>query len=160
MFRSRPERVALLMLCVVGLGALAGSASAAPPTGVQLVDAAWTKAMKANDVEAVSKLYARDAIAWFPNDAAAKGDAAIKALYVDMLGKNTVKDASLSNARYETIGTRSVGWGTFSLTLQPKSGGAPVTMTGRYTVIGEKRNGAWVYVVDHASADPAPGPGK
>jgi hypothetical protein len=29
-------------------------------------------------------------------------------------------------------------------------------MAGRYTDVQEKRNGHWVYVVDHASAEPAP----
>ena len=37
----------------------------------------------------------------------------------------------------------------------PKSGGSPVVMTGRYTDIAERRGGRWVYVVDHASAEPA-----
>jgi hypothetical protein len=31
-------------------------------------------------------------------------------------------------------------------------------MAGRYTDVQEKRNGRWVYVVDHASAEPEPAP--
>jgi hypothetical protein len=40
--------------------------------------------------------------------------------------------------------------------LQPKSGGAPFTMTGRSTVVAKQEGGKWVYVLDHASLHPAP----
>jgi hypothetical protein len=34
--------------------------------------------------------------------------------------------------------------------------GAAVVRTGRFTEVAKKRDGRWVYVVDHASADAAP----
>jgi ketosteroid isomerase-like protein len=116
--------------------------------------------MKANNLGAVMKCYAKDSVVWAPGEAEAKGSEAIRAMFGRLLDANTVKDASISDGHYQTVGSRSVGWGKFSLTLQPKSGGSPVTMTGRFTEVGERRDGRWVYMVDHASADPPPSEAK
>src|SRR6267378_4015438 len=105
----------------------------AAETGAQSLDSSWIKAMKANDLEAVMKTYAPDAVVWLPQ----------------------VKEVVLSETGYRTMGKVSVGWGRFSLTLAPKSGGSPVVMIGRFTDIAERRGGRWVYIVDHASAEPA-----
>jgi len=126
----------------------------AAESGARSVDLSWAKAMKANDLDAVLKTYANDAVAWLPQAAEARGATAIRAAYEGLLSANTVQDAVLSETHYKTTGKVSVGWGKFSLTLLPKSGGAPVVMSGRYTDVAERRGGRWVYVVDHASADP------
>jgi uncharacterized protein (TIGR02246 family) len=130
--------------------------SHAAESGAQIVDAAWIAAVKANDIDAVMKCYAPDAIMWLPNAPTARGAKAIRASYEGLLSANTVKDASLSEVTYRTLGKASVAWGKFSLTLAPKAGGDPVVMTGRFTEVAERRAGRWVYVVDHASAEPAP----
>jgi uncharacterized protein (TIGR02246 family) len=122
--------------------------------GAALVDAGWVKGMKANDVEAVLKCYASDAVLWLPGAPTARGDKEIRAAYEGFLGANTVKDAVLSDVAYRSTKTTSTAWGRFSLTIAPKAGGDAVTMTGRFTEVAERRNGRWVYVVDHASADP------
>jgi uncharacterized protein (TIGR02246 family) len=129
--------------------------AAAKVGGSQVVDEAWTKAVLANDLEAVMACYAPDAVAWFPGDAEAKGEKAIRAAYVNLL-KDTVKDAKLSDTHYRTFGKTSVGWGHFSMTLVPKAGGAPVTMAGRFTEVAMEKDGKWVYIADHASAEPPP----
>ena len=125
-------------------------------SGAQIVDAAWIAAVKANDIEAVMKCYAADAVMWLPNAPSARGTKAIRAAYEGLLSANTVKDATLSDVTYRTVGNTSVAWGRFSLTLAPKAGGDPVAMTGRFTEAAERRGGRWVYIVDHASAEPAP----
>ena len=120
------------------------------------VDAAWIKAMKANDVDAVMKCYAPDAIAALPGAPLARGAKAIRATYEGLLSANTVTDVSISEAGHRQTRNVATGWGTFSMTLTPKAGGSPAMMTGRYTVVVERRGGKWVYVVDHASPEPAP----
>jgi ketosteroid isomerase-like protein len=127
----------------------------AAETGAQSVDALWVKAMKANDLEAVLKTYAPDAVVWLPQAKEARGEMAIRSAYEGMLSANIVKEVVLSETGYRTMGKISVGWGKFSLTLAPKSGGSPVVMMGRFTDIVERRGGRWVYIVDHASAEPA-----
>jgi uncharacterized protein (TIGR02246 family) len=127
----------------------------AAETGAQSVDSSWIKAMKANDLEAVLKTYAPDAVVWLPQAKEARGEKAIRSAYEGLLAANTVKEVVLSETGYRTMGKVSVGWGRFSFTLAPKSGGNPVVMIGRFTDIAEQRGGRWVYVVDHASAEPA-----
>lgn len=126
--------------------------------GVKSVDAAWVAAMKNNDVDAVMRCYAADAVAWLPGAPMARGEKAIRSLYEGLLSANTVMDVGLSEVAYKTIGATSLAWGRFSLTLVPKSSGKPAVMTGRFTEIAEQRDGRWLYIVDHASADPSEPP--
>jgi ketosteroid isomerase-like protein len=127
----------------------------AAESGAKLVDSSWAKAMKANDLEAVMKTYAPNAVAWLPGGPEARGEQAIRSAYQNLLSSNTVTEVVLSETGYKTMGKTSVGWGKFSLTLVPKAGGDAVVMKGRYTDIAERQGGRWVYIVDHASADPA-----
>ena len=129
--------------------------SFATQAGVESLDTAWVSAMQANDIEAVTKIYAPDAVAWFPDEKEARGEVAIRSAYQGLLSANTVLAASESDTSYRTMGKISVGWGKFSLTLQPKAGGNPIVMSGRFSEVAELRKGHWVYIVDHASAEPA-----
>ena len=143
----RTTAVALLMLaCALPCHAA--------DKGAQAIDAAWVKAMQANNLEAIMKCYAPDAVAWLPGMREARGEQAIRAAYQGLLSANTVKDAALTDTKYKTTGNMSVGWGKYSFTLVPKAGGNPVVMTGRYNEVAERRGGQWVYIVDHASAEP------
>jgi ketosteroid isomerase-like protein len=154
MQHSNSRKIALAAL----IGAISlpcFAAESAAQSGAQSVDAAWVEAMQANDIEAVMKVYAQDAVAWFPDEKEARGDTAIRAAYQGLLSANTVVAASESDTSYRTMGKTSIGWGKFSLTLKPKAGGAPVVMVGRFSEVVERRDGHWVYIVDHASAEPA-----
>jgi uncharacterized protein (TIGR02246 family) len=137
---------------VVGLTPLASAQGA----GAKTVDAAWVKAMKANDLEAIVACYASDAVMWFPGAAEARGTAAIRAVYAGYLAGFTVNDAVLTNSSYATSGDVSGAWGDYVLTLAPKKGGAPEVLTGRFTSVSKKVGGRWAYVADQASATPPP----
>jgi uncharacterized protein (TIGR02246 family) len=142
--------------------ALACAALAAPAAagehGAQIVDQAWVKAMKANDLEATLALYAQDAVAYFP-DGDFKGKDAIRKSWTDFLAQFTVKDCT-STGSYETLGDTSLGHGYWTLTVVPKGGGEPVPMKGRASVVTRKIGGKWLYVVDHASVPLPPTPAK
>ena len=127
-----------------------------PAGGSRSVDEAWRKAALANDADALTACYAPAAVLWQPNGPEAKGRAAIHDAYKAFLDAYSIADASLSDAHYETRGDLSTGWGHFALTLKPKAGGDEVHMTGRFTDVCQKVGGRWLYVADHASADPAP----
>lgn len=122
------------------------------------VDEAWRKAITANDLDALMALYADDAVMWLPDAPEAKGREAIRKSYAGLLAANTVTGATFTNTHYQTSGDLSVGWGDFTLVLAPKAGGDPVSISGHFSVIAKKQSGKWVYVVDHASALPAPKP--
>jgi uncharacterized protein (TIGR02246 family) len=125
--------------------------------GAKMVDDAWVKAAQAGDVEALVSLYAPDAVLYPPDAMEARGTAAIRAMYTGMLSGNTISNTSI-DAAYQTVGDLSVGFGTATLTMTPKAGGAPQTMTVRVTAVAKKINGKWLYVVDHASVPAGPPP--
>lgn len=142
--------LALLCSCVSFVTA------AAPPSGAQAADEAWRKAITANDLDRIMAVYSEDAVMWLPDAPEARGREAIRKAYAAMLAANTVTAATFADAHYQTSGDLSVGWGDFSLSLSPKTGGDPITLAGRFSVIARNEAGTWVYVVDHASAHPAP----
>ena len=115
--------------------------------------------MLANDLAAVSALYAPDAVMYPPDAMEWKGREAIQKGYTDFLGGMKVLEAKLAPAGNETHGDTSIGWGRWALKIAPKAGGDPVQMEGRYMAVAKKVNGKWLYVADHASAPlPAPPP--
>ena len=125
--------------------------------GTKTLDEAWMKAAKAGDVEGLVKLYAPDAVTYMPDEMKAKGTAEIRESFKKFLGASTVREMSLTPEYSTTSGNLAVTSGHFSMTIEPKGGGAAQTMEGRYTSVAVKKNGKWMYVVDHASV-PMPPP--
>jgi uncharacterized protein (TIGR02246 family) len=137
---------------------LTASARAAESASAQL-DAAWTKAMLANDAAALGALYAPDAIMYPPGAMEEKGRDAIQKGYEEMLSGMKVVGAEIKPEKYEMHGDTSLGWGLWTVKMVPKAGGGPVTLEGRFLEVARKIGGKWYYVVDHASA-PLPPPPK
>lgn len=146
-----------LVAFLLGAVPLAGLASS---SGTSQADACWNKAYVAGNVEAVTRCYAPDAVQWMPGGPMAKGRKAIHDGYAHFFAAHTVKGVVLKEMGSHTVGNDAVGWGTYSVTYEPKGGGPTTTETGRYTEVARRVGGHWVYVVDHASADPAPTNGK
>lgn len=145
------KRLALL-LSLVACVAVARAADMKPAAGgVATVEDAWAAGMKANDLDAIMKCYASDAILYMPGAPRLVGTTAIRGAYEGWLGANTITDVQLKDRGAQTAGTMSTGWGEFDITMTPKAGGDAVHMTGRYTETAVKRAGKWVYLVDHAS---------
>jgi ketosteroid isomerase-like protein len=142
------------LLCVLGF--LRVEAARGAEGGAASVDSRWLLAMKANDLEGVLACYAPDAVAWLPDAPEARGARAIRDTYAGWLGTMTVKDVSIANPHYEDSGDLSCGWGNYTMTLQPKSGGDLVVMKGRFVEVAKKVGGHWLYAADHASNDPPP----
>jgi uncharacterized protein (TIGR02246 family) len=152
--RSSPVGIVLLLGLIGGVVGTAPTLAA--EAGVAEVDARWIAAMKANDVNAIVACYATDAVMWLPDAPEARGEKAIREAYQGWLSASTVTEVTLTNAVYQTAGDLSCGWGDFAVTLQPKSGGAPTVLKGRFTGIAQRRGGRWVYIADHASSGPGP----
>jgi uncharacterized protein (TIGR02246 family) len=149
-------RVRATVGAVLWMG-LVAAAPAFAQDGAKAVDEAWIQAMKAGNVAAVVALYAPDAVLYPPDALEARGTAAIRASYESMLSAVVVNDASI-DAQYQTAGDMSVGFGKATLTMTPKAGGSPQTMSVRVTAVARKIGGKWLYVVDHASAPLPPPP--
>ena len=120
--------------------------------GARQLDADFVKAMKKEDVDAVMATYWNDPqVVMLPADAMlAKGPDAIRAGYKKFFEGTNVKEFRLTKQEYRVLGDAVLGWGLFTLTTVP-SLGPEVTIEGRYTEIIAKRDGKWVYTVDHAS---------
>ena len=141
---------AAMLLCVF---ALPGHAS---DSGTDQANACWRKAFLASDADATAACYAADAIMWPPGGSMSVGNKAIRDSYAKFFADNKVTNVELKRLGEKTVGTDSVGWGTYSITYTPKAGGAPKSEAGRYTELARQIGGRWVYVVDHASNEPPP----
>ena len=150
----RATRIAKgILVCTL---VFAARAAAAEDTGCKALDASWKKAVLSGDIEAIAANYAEDAVLWLPNMPEARGGKAIREAYAGLLKEYSVTDVVMTNTVYETWQNSSFGWGNFAMTLQPRKGGDPVVMKGRFTDVGKQIKGKWQYVSDQASADPAP----
>ena len=119
--------------------------------GIKDLDAAWVKAAKAGDIEALVKLYAPTAVTYMPDEMRAKGTEEIRASFQKFLGASNVKEMTLTQDFETTSGNLAASSGTFSMTVEPKGGGAAQTMEGRYSSVAVRKGGKWMYVSDHAS---------
>jgi uncharacterized protein (TIGR02246 family) len=150
----------LLSRVLAGCFLLVTISSFAAGSGVSAVDVEWIKAMKSGDAAAAAKCYSKDAVLWVAGAPVAKGAEEIRAAYEGLFSHYVIKDASLTEIGSETIGNRSIAWGTYQMGIVPKAGGLAVSTTGRYTVVAQRQHGGWVYTVDHASDDPSQSPVK
>jgi len=66
--------------------------------------------VKANDRDAIMRIYAADAVVWLPQTPEARGEKAIRSPYEGLLSANTVKDVVLSETRYIPQMVTTVGW--------------------------------------------------
>ena len=148
--------IALTLLCVLA----AGRATAQSLDTPQGADAAWMKAMKASDLDAVVACYAPSAVMWLPEAPEARGSEAIRKTYAGYFEAYRVADAALTNVTHEISGDLDGSWGYYMFDLRPKKGGDPVVLKGRYAVVMKRIGGKWLLVADHASATPVPAPAK
>ena len=151
------KRLVLAGLCI--LAALFSAPVFAADSGAKALDNAFVKGVTSGDIEAVIALYAADATLYPPGEMVAKGRDAIRAVWGGFLSANKVTECRLFETGYRTVGDTSIGWGRFSMTFQPKAGGAPATLEGRFSDVAMKKAGKWLYILDHASA-PLPPPPK
>lgn len=149
--RARNRLGAVTLSCCLAATTSVAMAAEPAPAGD-----CWLAGFKAGNAEAVSACYAEDAVLWLSGVPMAKGRDAIREAYAGFLSGVTIKDASLSLIDERVVGDTRVGWGTYSITLVDKASKAESVVTGRYTDIQEKVDGRWLYIVDHASDDPAP----
>ena len=131
------------------------TATAADREAVQAVNAAWFKAFNAHDVDAITALYAEDAVVNAPGTLAARGTAAIK----ETLGKDIAAStkAGLSNniGTNEELGVSGdLAWESNTFTVTDKSG--KTVDKGKYVTVFERRNGKWLIIRDIWNSDGPP----
>lgn len=113
---------------------------------------------KASDADAVTACYAPDAVLWIPGQPMARGTQQIHDSLAGYFAAYTIKDMTITKLGGSEVGDDAVAWGTFTVVAVEKATGKESTQVGRYVDVSRRIDGKWVYVVDHASDDPAPAP--
>ena len=145
------------LFAMAGLMALLASPTLAAKTS-DSAQACWQPAFKAGNADAVSKCYAPDAVFWLPGAPMMKGRDAIREGYAGFFAAFTIKSVKLVEMGHSRRGDEASSWGSFTIFSVAKADGKEVKEVGHYTDVSRKIGGRWLYVVDHASDDPAPAP--
>src|SRR5690349_2220105 len=106
--------VVLALSIAFAFGGVVFSSTTQP--GAQAAENSWVKAFKANDLGGVMATYAPDAVAWFSGEGELRGAAAIRNSYKNYFDSYRVTDFAVLKSDYRTVGSTSVGWGTYRST--------------------------------------------
>lgn len=139
-------------------GAVASATTAAADVAaIRAADSAWFEAYNRHDAEAVTALYANDAVVSMPGMPAARGQAAIREAYqkdiqASVRGGYTFNEGA--NGEFGASGDLGWTWNTFTVT---DSSGKTVD-TGKFVSVWARREGKWVIIHDIWNSDAPPAP--
>jgi uncharacterized protein (TIGR02246 family) len=135
--------------------ATTASTTAADQEAVKAVNVAGFKAYNAHDVDAISALYADDAVVSAPGAPAARGAAAIKEAFAKDIAGATKAGISNNVGTSEEVGVSGdLAWESNTFTATDKSG--KTLDRGKYVTVFERRNGKWVIIRDIWNSDGPP----
>ena len=130
----------------------AAPASAADKEAVHAVIVSWFKAYNARDADAISALYADDAVLSAPGAPSARGAAAIKeAFRKDMAAATKAGIANNAGTSDEIGVSGDLAWEWNTYSAADKSG--KVVEKGKYVTVFERRNGKWLIIRDIWNSD-------
>jgi uncharacterized protein (TIGR02246 family) len=131
---------------------LAGPAVADPTADARGVEEAFVRACGAGDVKGVMALYTDDAIAVWPGQGAeAKGKAGIEKMAAALCKERSGTQFTLKSLEALPLGDTHIVTVAHWEGTVPGPRGTRVTTEVRSTEVLVKQDGAWRYLVDHAS---------
>ena len=145
----------IIFLPLAGL-LLSGPALAAESP--QALQDQFLDSMRANDAAGIAACYAPDAVSYTVGTLVVNGPDGVKADWQKVFEDTEVTAAQLVDVHSETHGDTAVSWGEWQLTVQPRAGGEPMQMVGRFSDVARNFDGNWLYVMDHASMPLPPPP--
>ena len=170
---------ARLFVAVAALACLAACAPPPPPpvpvpvhvplqtpaemiASAKAVDDAFVAAFNKADAEAIAATYwnSPDAVSYQPDSMELKGFEAIKAGFAQSLPAMGGAQIAITSANYVPVGEDTVlanGNWTMSFPV-PEGAAAPPSLAGRFSAVMRRKDGRWVYVMDHASVPLPPPP--
>ena len=153
------------------LAAAAALASCAPPpppppdlaaaeAEVRAASQGHVAAEAAKDTEAALAFWASDAIYQSPNEPTAQGTDALRAGYTRMFSEETgVAEIEGTITAVHVAASGDVAWEHGGFRWVVNMPGGPVTYTGKYLAVWEKRESAWKIAAMASSSDaPPPAP--
>jgi uncharacterized protein (TIGR02246 family) len=133
---------------------------AADESALKDLDAQWSKAAAAKDLESTVSYYAEDAALMPPNAPIATGAEAIRSVWKNMIGSPGFA-VDWKATRTEVARSADLAYliGTYELTVNDASG-KPVNDRGKYVEVWRKQpDGKWKTVADMFNSDlPLPAP--
>ncbi|MBI1896504.1 MAG: SgcJ/EcaC family oxidoreductase [Acidobacteria bacterium] len=155
------KRIATIL---IGLFLIFVAASLAPAQvkddpGVAKVRTAYQAAVIAKDAKAIAALYAEDGVEMPPNGPSAKGRAAIEKFNQGLFDQFNPKLA-ITPSDTKVSGDWAFDVGSYTQTLTPVKGGAPIKDTGKYVVVLKRAGGQWwaAYAIYDSDLPPMPPP--
>jgi uncharacterized protein (TIGR02246 family) len=137
-----------------------GAASADVATdeaAIRAVDSSWFAAHNAGDADAVTALYADDAVVSAPGAPPARGSAAIGETIAKDVADTKAAGLSLVASPTADIGVSGdLGWIWNTFTVKDKSGAT--VSAGKYLTLAARKNGQWRISRDIWNSDNPPTP--
>jgi uncharacterized protein (TIGR02246 family) len=139
------------VVCAAAAASGQAPAGAAKPTSgpsgadaIKAVGDAYVKATLAGDAKAIAALYAQDAVEMPPNQPMIKGKAAIQQYYEKQTASGAkINSFTLTHLDTHAAGDRGYDVGTYRQSLTVPGASAPVTDSGKYTVILKRSASGW-----------------
>jgi len=152
----------ILLLATVGLLLSCAPAGENPErmmADAKALDQSFVEAYNAQDVDRVMALYwnSPDVVSYPPGEMEIRGWENMKQSFAKDFSTTKGGTLELFESNNKPAGDVVIGWGKWRWTM-PMEQGPPMELTGRYTDVKAKRDGKWVYLIDHASAPMPPPP--
>jgi len=159
----RVMRFALLIAVMFGTAvacspaASSSGASSDPATvkaAIEATNARFLEAFKRGDKAGMLASYTDDAVLMMPNEPAWRGRSGIEKGLDGFLGQVSLKDGGTTTGDVMVSGDMAVETGTFTWTLQSKTGGADIKDQGKYLTVWKRQaDGSWKAVRDINNSD-------
>jgi len=151
-----------LLVLASSCGQQMADTRAADESAIRDLDAQWSKAAGANDLESTVSFYSDDATLLPPDAPIAIGKQAIRASWASMLGPGVSISWSVSKVEVARSGDLAYLIGVYQMTSKDPQG-KPVTDHGKLVEVWKKQPDAkWKTVADIYNSDlpPVPAPEK
>jgi uncharacterized protein (TIGR02246 family) len=155
---TKSLRAALIMLvafsggCASGPGGAARTAQDATDGGERMMkslEAAFT----AGDAQAVAALFADDAVLMASGTPDETGIEEIRKSYVELFANYTIQLRAVP-VETKTFGDYGFSRGTYTATMTPKAGGAPIVGDGRFLAVMQRQpDGTWKSLREMSNSD-------
>lgn len=155
------KSLTLAALVILGAALVAGCAPAgdSPEKMVaeaNALDKAWLDAYNSKNVDAIMALYwnSPDLTSFPPGEMEVRGFDGVKEGFVKEFAQAADGRLEFVETHNMPVGDAVVGRGKWRFTMPS----AQMDVTGRYTDVKAKKDGKWVYLMDHASVPMPPPP--
>src|SRR6516162_7245643 len=145
----------LAVVFAVGGIQSAGADPAAEVAAIHAVDDIWVKSFNTRDANTMAAQYDEHAVLLPPGAPAARGQAAIRTFFANMMPEATKDGLQFTLGSKPAGGARGdMGWSSGTYTLKDKTG--QVVDTGKYLSVSRKKDGNWLYIRDTWNSDGPP----